>query len=348
MRTTHQGMSIRLWILAFSISLVHAATSCGVEIQPPKIDIGQVREGAIAEASVRVYWGNLKVREEAPTIEVPAGVTLKETSTDVHNRSTPSDYTELILSFDTKTPAMHNGEIHVQYGSQEATIPVACVVAERAVGGLQVLVADTPFTVFFTSDDSDFDAWRELVRTTATNVNYLHVPHKGPTFGDLTLSRYHVILLHVGGLFGLTDEELIRLDTFVADGGRCVLAANAFMQGSPERVNSLSAPHGIRMFDTEAAGDYQRHLSQGEQILRSPLTREVGKLTFFRGSPIIVTDPAKAQLIAVDRNGDGFIASARHGKGEYIVISNSLICSWVQDESDNGIFMRNLMSVPVQ
>lgn len=336
-------------IAALGAALVPQVCSA-VKIMPPKADVGHVPVGAIAEASLRIYWGNHEVTTTDPEITLPEWVSLKSTTTGLHERQMLDDYTELVLKFDTSVAAMHDGEIQVRYGLQKAAVPVAVSVTAPKPGRPSVLVAGSPFCVFSTDKDTDFDAWRELVKSSELNVNYLHVFHNGPTFPGLDLARFDVIVLHAAGLSWVAENEVQALQTFVAEGGRLVLAANAFLQGTVDKANSLTAPHGILMFDTELrTGDatYQTPVADDDGIRKHPLTENVNKPTFFRGSPLVVTAP-NAELLAVAGMSDGYVARARFGRGEFVVIGHSLICSWVQDTSDNRTFMKNLLTLPVE
>jgi hypothetical protein len=57
---------------------------------------------------------------------------------------------------------------------------------------------------------------------------------------------------------------------------------------------------------------------------------------FFRASPVSVTDPTKGRILAralgVGKDVDGFIAIAKAGKGEVIVIGQSMWWHWISAE----------------
>ncbi len=340
------------WPVSLAAVLLCWSHQCrGVELSPLKIDVGEVKTGAIAEAGIRVYWGNVIARSEAATVDLPEWVKLLESSNGVQEFNAGNkDYTELILSIDTTAQGEFSGEIKVLYGAQEAVVPVsAAVVAHNPQRkNLRVLLAGSPFEPFATREDSYFDPWRELVRESGADVSYRYVAQNGSVLGETDISQYDVILLAIGGILNLSDAETEKLDLFVVQGGRLILAPQRFMVGTVDRVNTLVEPLGITVFDTEARGGYHNDVVTGAGIAQSYLTAGVDRLKFFRGSPVAITDATTASILAFDPSGTGgFLARTVHGSGEVIVIAQSLICRWVGDSPGNGKLMQNLLTLPV-
>jgi hypothetical protein len=72
---------------------------------------------------------------------------------------------------------------------------------------------------------------------------------------------------------------------------------------------------------------------------------------FFRASPVTVTDEKSGKILVnsfgVGVPGDGFVASAKAGKGKVIAIGQSLWWHWISEkqaaDTDNALLLRLLL-----
>ena len=85
------------------------------------------------------------------------------------------------------------------------------------------------------------------------------------------------------------------------------------------------------------------------QVVANLLTGGAKQLDFHRPSLIVVTDPSQGELLV--RSGDdpgGFVAVSRQaGRGEVIVLTQSLWWSWIRSDPakvDNLPLLENLLA----
>lgn len=345
--------ALRLNLLLLCLHIAAERQSSGQELQPDRIDVGVVHMGATVEASAIVFWGNPKARDMQPEITSPEFVTLGSTATAVRENykgAGPSDYTEFFVAIKTDRAGEFEERIRITYGPQSAEIPVKANVVARVAGQPRVLIAETPFERYSTSESAHFNTWRAIVESSGTDVSYLSVPKRGPVLRDGDLSQYRVILLGETGLLYLSPVEVSRLEQFVRAGGRLIVAANHSIVGTMPAANKVLQRFGLEMSDTE-------DLRGGEVVVDAntisahDLMLGVTRLTFRRASPISVADPQVATLLAttsVDAQA-GFVALARFEQGEVVALGQALWWSWVNaEQSDNARFVQNLLNMPVR
>jgi hypothetical protein len=322
------------------------------DLQPNRLDLGVLHVGSIAEASARVYWGNPQVRDGKAVVAPPAFLTIRTETTDVkptYKGKGPCDYTDVVVSIKTAEPGEFAGSVRIVYGPQQAEVPVQVRVVAGRPGQNRVLIAETPFERFSTSDSEVFDTWRTVAESSEADISYLDVAPRGPVLRDLELSRFQVILLGETGLIHLTETDVQRLDAFIRGGGRVVVAANRFFRGSVDGLNKVVGSYGLRMLDSQEQGVRERVVEQ-PAITAHDLTFGVSRLKFFRASPVVVTDPQSGVLLVrtVPAAENGFIALARCEAGEVVALGQSLWWSWVIGEDvDNARFLQNLFTTPV-
>jgi hypothetical protein len=218
--TAHTALKLSLLLLCLQFAV--GSRSWAQELQPDRIDVGVVHVGATVEASALVYWGNPTVRDTKPEITMPEFVTLTSKTTAVRENykgAGPSDYTDLVVAILTDRVGELEGRIRITYGPQTAELPVKAKVVARVAGQPRVLIAETPFERYSTSESSHFNTWRAIVESSGADVSYLDVPDGGPVLREIDLSQFQVILLGETGLIHLRPSELDRLDGFVRGGG---------------------------------------------------------------------------------------------------------------------------------
>jgi hypothetical protein len=129
-----------------------------------------------------------------------------------------------------------------------------------------------------------------------------------------------------------------------------ILAANRFFRGTVEAANKVLHQYGLSMADSEdhAAGEV---LLDTASLAAHDLMLAVTQLTFRRASPVSVTDPQVASLLARTAPGakTGFVALAHCDRGEVVALGQSLWWSWVNAEQcDNARFVQNLLNTPIR
>lgn len=136
------------------------------------------------------------------------------------------------------------------------------------------------------------------------------------------LERFEVILLHGGGLDSLDSQEGLKINDYLTKGGRLIVLANHFLEGSITKVNRLSERHGILLKETE----YDEVTCEPTDILLDCPSLQLDKLYWNRPSPIRVTGKAKLLVRNPERHEEGFVAQGE-GQGNLIVIGVSLLDS---------------------
>jgi hypothetical protein len=322
--------------------------------QPDFLAFGNVRVGATVEASVRVFADGKNTTGLELRVEAPAFVRVlsKELGTQEFGQAGTKIFGDVALAIDTRHKGEYAAPVHVHIGKQETKIPVRVSVLPAQPGLSRVVVADTPFERFSTSDAKLFSPWLEVVKEARLDVHYLLASSKQPVLRDLRLREFDVILLGCSGLMSLCDQDRTRLKAFLDQGGRVVVAANHFYQGSAAKANQIAGPYGLQMADIEPVFGNNRIILRPSEIRVDPFTRGVKELDFLRPSPIDITDPRIGRLLAEAPAlaGKGLVAAGRKDKGEVIVLGTSLWWSWVGRDHDKGggnaRLLQNLLTRP--
>lgn len=344
-----------LAVLALFAAPVAAQPKTG-NVQPDRLVIGTVYTGSIVEASFRVFeaGNNAAIKLE---VKAPSFVKVLHKATEAHQFGKGNDFVvgDVEFAIDTAKAGEHKGDFEVTLGATKFKIPVSAKVKDRKAGKVRLLVAETPFHGTATSDGGMFKEWTDLVDSVALDVSYLLTHNGKSVLRDLDLSKYDCLFLPASALVFLTDADVKKARAFAEKGGRVVVAANSFMVGSVKQANKVLDGYGLEMQDIESNDWKKMGVTLGRDEL-APKLRNTGvkSLEFFRASPIMVTDKAKAQVLAravgVGKEGDGFVASAKVGKGEVIAIGQSLWWNWIHKErakeSDNARFLRWLLAPP--
>ncbi|MBI3861128.1 MAG: hypothetical protein HY290_04450 [Planctomycetia bacterium] len=323
-------------------------------IQPDLLSLGTVRVGATVEASVRIFGEGTDTAGVAVKTQPPRFVRITETrlGTQQYGNVPPSVVCDVVISLDTSRAGEFSGKIKVQIGEIEVEVPVAASILEQEAGLSGVLVVETPFQRFSTSDSSIFDPWLEVVKSAKLDVSYLEVDGARPVLRDLDLEKFDVVLLAGTGLHYAGEGDREKLNKFVAGGGRVVIAANHFMSGSVAKANEFIVPFGLKMTDVEPRGGYPVFEVEGDEILKHKLTAGVGTLRFQRPSPVAVEDEKKGKILvaAPPFQDAGFVAVAEAERGQVVVMGVSLWWNWIasKDEAgaDNARLLRNLLTMP--
>jgi hypothetical protein len=345
----HCKMGLPVFLVAtspFCFSLPAEAQPVAETLQPDKVNVGRVYVGATVEASMRILFkgddlAGLRVAAEAPPFS-------RVTRTDLGTQKYGSGeriFCDVWLSFDTRQPGLYRDTIEVKVGPTQVAVPVAGEVLEAKPGLRRILIAETPFQRFSTADSSHFEPWLKLVESAGLNANYLEVDRESPVLRDVDLSRFDVVLLAGTGVIYAQESDYQKLKTFVYRGGRLIVTANCFFRNTVEKANEFVTHYGLRMndddsnlVDVDAAG-----------IVSHPLTKDVRALRFHRASPVVVEAPDRARILVQvpSMPAAGYVAVARAGKGEVVVLGESLWWSWMSsqltDGADNEVLLKNLL-----
>jgi hypothetical protein len=291
--------------------------------------------GRFRDAAARMY---MHVRVEPPDF-----VELERTQVAEHVTQGPF----AVLTFRLKTRGtrdLHgNLVVHLTggtIGQTNVSVPLRVkVISSNAPNPRAVLIVETPYDCYSTGNGRDFEPLAGLnSRLAARNVrvDFCRQLPRSPL-------SYDTILLSGAELSALDQVKERQMRTFVTDGGRLILAANHFFGNTVRNANRLLGPYGMQIIDTEAW-----------KVTNSPvapdlLTSVVTNVDFFRPSPITITDRAQGKLLVTTQDGlSGYVAVSRQrGRGEVIVLTQSLWWSWIQADpakADNVRLFENLLA----
>lgn len=365
-----RSLTLGLWVGVFGVIAMVSSAGAG-DVQPDRLELGEVREEATVEASVLVYADGIDTAGMAVKIDPPPFVRVVKVETLVRPFAPQRAQCGIWLSIDTRKVGVHSGALQIQFGKNKSQVPVSISVLAQESGLTRVLAVETPFQKYSTTDGRLFKPWTEIVKRARLDVNYLLVQNKSPVFRHFDLSEFDVVLLGCDGLFFFGNEvsgeqrvakpgnrelvtvepDIIRLKRFAERGGRVIVAASAGAMGAVGKANELLRYCGLEMQNTRSP--LRGHVAiEKDRITNDPLTSNVKKLCFFNSSPITVTDKNKAYLLAEapEFPSKGYLAYGRLGKGDVIALGNWLWWSWISEQKakgfDNGRLLENLVARP--
>jgi hypothetical protein len=324
---------------------------------PDRLPLGTVHVGATVEASLVVYEKTDDPKKVPLTVEAPSFVTVVDKSVIDREISDGNDWVKgvggiVTLRIDTRKAGVFEGEVKVKLGSVTARVPVSVVVKPSEPSAVKLLVVESPFTAFSTSDARDFKSWTDLSAEARWDVSYLTVAKGKPVFRDLDLARFDVILLAPDGLLEARAADVTRVRAFVEGGGRLVVAASRFFVGSVEAANKVLEGYGLKMLDEEAPHGQNEAILDRKGLGPEIIQAGIRSARFYRASPVVLTDARRARvLVKAERVGgpeDGFVAAAKAGRGEVVVLGQALWWSWMSADqargTDNARLLRLLLT----
>jgi hypothetical protein len=338
-------------LLALSASPAAAQPKDG-DVQPDRLAFGTVYVGAIVEGSFMVFESG-KNAEIPLAITAPRFVKVLHKGTHAQQFGPGNDFIcgSVTFAIDTSAAGNLSGEIGVTLGKAVVKLPVSATVNQAKKGLTRILIAETPFERYSTQDGASFKAWTDLAKDASLDVSYLTVTRGKPVLRDLDLSKFDCVLLASTGVVDLQPADLKRVRAFAEAGGRVVVSANAFFRGTVEKANAVLAGYGIEIRDEEAQGGLNDVTLEKDDL--DPELRKAGVKSahFFRASPVAVTNDKAGRVLAkavgVGLPGDGFAALAKAGKGEVIVLGESLWWNWITEQraagTDNARLLRWLL-----
>ncbi len=341
--------SVAAFLLMSSTLLV--AQTIEVRWQPDRLDFGTVMTGATVEGSVRVFKDGHDTDGVSFKVDPPAFANIKsiELGTQAYGTKGTKIVCDIFLSVNTHTVGEHSGVLSVKVGSEKSRIPVSVNISPRDSSATSALVVETPFDRFSAKDASTFDAWIQLVDSVTLDVNYMHVFRNQSVLRDLDLSTFDVILLGENGLISLLESDVAKLKQYASDGGRLIVCADAFFQGTVGKANEVLHPAGLHMTDIETVGEGAFDQAV-ENLDGNSFLDAVQSVRFYRPSPVAVTDKSKGKILieATHFPGEGFLAAGQLGKGQVIALGQSLWWNWIGDArykgSDNQRLLLNLFT----
>ena len=346
-----------------SLPMVGFAQPDAGKLQPNRIDVGTVCVGARVEASVRVVLAGNDIPGLTVKTDAPAFAEVRRTELATRNFGNDRAVCDVFLVFHTTITGDFKGKLGLFVDEQHVEIPLAARVVERTKSSRRVLIAETPFHRFSTDDAAVFDPWLRLVERAGLDVSYLDVERDQPVLRDLDLSSFDVVLLSGEGVFFITEKDFVKLKKFVYGGGRLIVGANHFFQNTVAKANEFVAHYGLQLADEEAelplfdANGRQLPLEKRvveigpDDITKHPLTAGVRTLKFFRPSPVSISPKVQGTILvaAPPFPGKGIVACTRSGKGEVVVLGESLWWSWISANhtsgADNVRLLENLLTV---
>ncbi len=328
---------------AFFLLVAIMPRSSAAQIQPDRLDFGTVHVGARVEGSVRIFVAPKDAEGKTAKVDAPAFVRVRKVNvgTQQYGANTKG-FCDIDVSIDTGRAGEDSGAIRVTVGGQRVEVPVRASVRARVAGATRVLVAETPFEKFSTSDGTLFDTWRKLVDSAGLDVDYAEIAGASVLEG-VDLANFDVVLLGTSGVFRLTDGDVAALRRFAERGGRVIMTANHFFMGTVEKANRILVPYGLRMKDEEPHTRNQFDIGP-ESIAPCPFTEGVKALYFHRPSPTEILDVNRTFVLVEGPADVGgcLLAYARAGDGEVLGLSESLWWSWIT-KADNAVLFGNLL-----
>ncbi len=343
---------IRACLLSLVLPLGYAyAQPKPGDSQPNSIEFGTIHTDAIAEASFLVFGAD---NDDSVKLDVtaPEFVKIRKQKAYAQPAGTgiQSAKAWIELSIDTSMEGDLAADIEVTFGTVTATIPVSATVKQRHEGQKRLLTIDSPFTAQSTQYSTMFKAWRQLVDTAGIDANYMLVDPQKPLLRDIELSRFDTVLLADTGLMRMKAEEATKLQKYVEAGGRLIVFANNFFQGSVEQANIVLSGSGLKIRDEEFFFTQRQanritnvtdFIVEKDALAESLASLSIDRLRFRRSSPVEVTDPLSAKALVkagqLGKPGDGFIGIGKVGSGEMIAVGQSLWCYWISEEQANGM-----------
>jgi hypothetical protein len=350
---------------AFALATLSGASSVWAEPKdgtstPDRLDFGQVRVGATVEGSVSFFFEGTWTDGVPLQVYPPPFATVTSTRL-YHQQFGPGNdriVAAVYLRIATDQLGVSESEATVFVGDKQASVPVRVEVVEPSKRSPKILIPDSPFDRY-AGDFAYFERWRELVKEADLDPTYRN-NQAGFWYRSETLAGYDVVVVGPEDLMKLSPRDVESLLQFARDGGRVVVAANYFFRGSVDGANQLLEPVGLRMEDSENAGNAAKQIIQDGYLAEHPALDGVKVIVHRRASPIQIVDPlrAKSLIAAPDVQDRSYAAWAEVGDGEIVALGQSLWAGWINEplgyprrdnpesqESDNARFLKNVLTL---
>lgn len=344
MLLTAFGRCVALAVLA--TELVGQADLGGVSCQPRAHDLGEVAVGSVTEFSFAVLWPDAAATHKEPELRLPDY--LRQLRVDSFEREKGKLTTVVAVALQSERARDLAETIEVRLGARTVAFPVQAKVVVRPKGGSRMLVMESPFHWQSSTEPAAFAAWRKLVATATLDVDQRLCVAGRPNVDVALLQRVDVVWLAEGALHSLRPEEQALLQGFVCGGGRLVVVAGAFLEGTPAGASRLCKPFGLRIKDVEPPVGVVA-VAAGAGLARHALTVGIESIQLDRVSPV-ESFGASPVTPLVQFEGDAnqtFAALVTNvSGGELIVVGDSLWWNHLARCAGFERFTRNLMSRP--
>lgn len=328
----------------------HAMELPPIMARPAALDFGNVPQSGIVQAVVLIEQARNSGQQARPNIAPGPPISIS-TLSGIARRLIDSRWVAqryFIVDVDTSTAGLVESHITISWEDEVLRLPVRYNVRGDAEGRRRILIVQTPFNGRRLKEGENLDAWHALAATADFDVEYLDTTGDGgAALGRKVLAPFETILLATDAIELINAPEISEsLLNFVEDGGILIIAANAYLGGSVDRTNEFVTAYGLELQYKQLPETNVHVLASNENSRLSG----VKTLYFQRASPIRITDPAKARIIVpVDGLPDhAFVASARTGNGEIIVIGESQWWIWLggagKSPNDNARLLKNLLT----
>lgn len=317
------------------------ATPAPAPAAQPAVDLGLLATGAIVEASCGVRWDDVSLAKAQAEVEPPAGVRILKVVTGT---AAQRPITTIEFAVDTSTARTIDAAFTVRCGGAAATLPLHATIAEMPKGGTRVLVATTPFEADSSDDPNTFTAWRELVAAAKLDIDYRIVRKGRPSFDVGALSRVDVVLAGEGALVAVDDLQVAKLQGFVCGGGRLIVCANHFFEGTVPGANRVAEAFDLAIVDRESASAVWRLDRSG--LARHPLTVGIDTIDVRRPSPVTLGESPRVRALATFTTPSeqplAAMATTASG-GEMVVVGDSLWWNTANQSPGFARLLRNLL-----
>src|SRR5262249_17082050 len=204
---TMKPLPIAVLSLALVAAKVHGQARVG-NVQPDRIVLGKVHTGALVEASFLVFAAPGADGKAKFEVTAPPFVKVLRKETDVPTAGGIFLRGAVEIGLDTTKAGEFTGQIAVELNTTSVRVPVSASVKPRRAGLLRLLVVETPFQRFSTSDGGHFRQWTDLVAASPWDVNYLLTYPDKPVLRDLKLANFGAVLLGPEGVWAMQPADL--------------------------------------------------------------------------------------------------------------------------------------------
>lgn len=295
----------------------------GSSISPPWFDFGKVYINSKVDASCKLDDGEI-----IAIASKPSWVMINYLSTNWFG-----------FSVNTSSIGDYSGTLIIKTTAGDINVDVKVTIRSTPKPTAKMLVLDTPFHRYSTSDPEVFKTMTDVMDAGLANVSYVSVENLGGyDLSVLNLENYDVVLLAQDGV-GYIKANVDYLKDYVNKGGCLIVCADHFWGSSIENANLILNYFNLSIRDEEYG--YDVFITD---FAHHPITSGVSQLCLLRPSPVEVLS-SEATILAhppgVPEN-EGVLAVSGQ-KGKIIALGNSLwwhsFLNWGENYDNAKIFL---------
>ncbi|HEV7280103.1 MAG TPA: hypothetical protein VGN57_07820 [Pirellulaceae bacterium] len=321
---------------------------------PPEIHIGKVRVGSQIEGTIRAHLDDVdragSVEATPPEGMIIDGIAVQSTYMLSGGAKTPQTVASVSFTVDTSEAGAREGVLKFRVGKESREIPFSVNVVPPSEGAIRTLVLFPPVSEGSQTVEV-YRPWTDMVEAGNFDVTYLDPRPRRSSLAKVDFASYDVAVLSpVGMSLGWNEAESAALKAFLEKGGRAVLFTTGRFSPGAKSVETLLDSAGIDIEQGSPFGPGEGLIGEAH-IAGDPLTEGVRNLAMGNPNLIAISDPAKARLLVLHpQDGTkGFVAVAKVGEGELIVVSESSPWFWIGNPGprslDNPRLMQNFMTL---